>query len=68
MPRKAAKTEKPSLQFLERTLGGARVQNVPEVRAAFNPKEFFTEAEEHNGTALQSWVSVLFISDASVRL
>lgn len=61
MPRKAAKTEKPSLQFLERALGGARVRNVPEVRAALNPKEFFAEAEEHNRTALQNWVSVLFV-------
>lgn len=68
MPRKAAKTEKPSLQFLERALGGARVQNVPEVRAALNPKEFFTEAEEHNRTALQNWVSVLFSLNASLRL
>lgn len=57
MPRKAIKTEKPPLLFLERALCGARLQNVPEVRAAFNAKEFFTEKQEHNSSALKSWVS-----------
>lgn len=57
MPRKAIKTEKPPLLFLERSLCGARLQNVPEVRAAFNAKEFFTEKQEHNSSALKSWVS-----------
>ncbi|XP_051248376.1 RAD9, HUS1, RAD1-interacting nuclear orphan protein 1 [Dicentrarchus labrax] len=60
MPRKAIKTEKPPLLFLERTLCGARLQNVPEVRAALNPKEFFTETEAHNSSALNSWVSPQF--------
>lgn len=60
MPRKATKTEKPSLPFLERPLCGARLQNVPEVRAALNPREFFTETQTHNSSALTSWVSCLF--------
>lgn len=57
MPRKAIKTEKPPLLFLERTLCGARLQNVPEVRAAVNPKDFFPESQEHNSSALNTWVS-----------
>ncbi|KAM6962325.1 LOW QUALITY PROTEIN: RAD9, HUS1, RAD1-interacting nuclear orphan protein 1 [Tautogolabrus adspersus] len=63
MPRKASKTEKPPLLFLERSVCGARLQNVPEVRAALNPREFFTETAAHNSsTALNSWVSPQFDS------
>ncbi|XP_008274710.1 RAD9, HUS1, RAD1-interacting nuclear orphan protein 1 [Stegastes partitus] len=62
MPRKVTKTDKPPLLFVERPLGGARLQNVPDVRAAINPKEFFTETQ--NRSALNSWVSPQF--DASV--
>ncbi|XP_026217543.1 RAD9, HUS1, RAD1-interacting nuclear orphan protein 1 [Anabas testudineus] len=62
MPRKATKTEKPSLLFLERPLCGARRQNVPEVRSALNPRDFFTERQTHNSTALTSWVSPQFDS------
>lgn len=54
MPRKALKTEKPPLLFLEQPVCGARLQNVPEVRSALNPKEFFTETQ--NSSALNSWV------------
>ncbi|TKS90541.1 Tubby-related protein 3 [Collichthys lucidus] len=62
MPRKATKTEKPPLLFLERSLCGARLQNVPEVRAALNPKDFFTESQEQHSSALTSWVSPQFDS------
>ncbi|KAM9334576.1 RAD9, HUS1, RAD1-interacting nuclear orphan protein 1 [Symphorus nematophorus] len=65
MPRKAIKTERPPLRFLERPVGGARLQNVPEVRAALNPKEFFTEEREHNNSALNSWVSPQFDSSTA---
>ncbi|KAI9543088.1 hypothetical protein NQZ68_014019 [Dissostichus eleginoides] len=58
MPRKAKKTEKPPLPFLEHPVGGARLQNVPEVRAALNPKEFFTETQ--NSSSLNSWVKPEF--------
>lgn len=58
MPRKV-KTEKPPLQFLERSLCGARVQNAPAVRAAINPKDFFTDRQEQDTTALKSWVGLL---------
>ncbi|KAF6736654.1 hypothetical protein FQA47_016509 [Oryzias melastigma] len=58
MPRKVAKTEKPPLQFLERPLSGARLQNVPEVRAAINPREFFSQT--HSTSALTSWVDPQF--------
>lgn len=68
MPRKAAKTEKPPLLFHERTLGGGRIQNVPEVRAALNPREFFTENQEHSGSALHSWVSPQFDDSAITAL
>lgn len=57
MPRKVTKTAKPSLQFLERPLCGAKLQNVPEVRAALNARDFFTEAEAQSSSALNSWVS-----------
>ncbi|XP_040005393.1 RAD9, HUS1, RAD1-interacting nuclear orphan protein 1 [Xiphias gladius] len=60
MPRKATKTEKPPLLFLERPLCGARLQNVPEVRAALNPKEFFPETQADDSPALNSWVSPQF--------
>ncbi len=57
MPRKAIKTQKPPLLFLERSLGGTKLQNVPEVRAALNPKEFFSEADdERTSSAFHSWV------------
>lgn len=62
MPRKAPKTEKPPLLFVERPLRGAKLQNVPEVRAALNPKDFFTETQTHNSSALNSWVSPQFDS------
>lgn len=63
MPRKkASKIDKSPLQFVERPVCGARLQNVPEVRAALNPREFFTETQ--NGSALNSWVSPQF--DSSV--
>ncbi|KAM7367278.1 hypothetical protein PAMP_015192 [Pampus punctatissimus] len=64
MPRKTIKTEKPPLLFLERPVRGARLQNVPEVRAANNPKGFFSETQSHNSSALKSWVSPQF--DTSV--
>lgn len=64
MPRKAIKTQKPPLLFLERALCGATLQNVPEIRAALNPREFFTETEERSSSALNSWVSPQF--DTSV--
>lgn len=61
MPRKVAKTEKPALLFLERPGRGARLQNVPAIRAAVNPKEFFTETQIHHGSSLNSWVCSLFL-------
>ncbi|XP_033845791.1 RAD9, HUS1, RAD1-interacting nuclear orphan protein 1 [Periophthalmus magnuspinnatus] len=61
MPRKKIKTDKQPLRFLERPAGEARVQhNVPEVRAALNPKDFFKETQEHNGSSLNSWVNPQF--------
>nr|XP_020472415.1 RAD9, HUS1, RAD1-interacting nuclear orphan protein 1 [Monopterus albus]XP_020472416.1 RAD9, HUS1, RAD1-interacting nuclear orphan protein 1 [Monopterus albus]XP_020472417.1 RAD9, HUS1, RAD1-interacting nuclear orphan protein 1 [Monopterus albus] len=65
MPRKTIKTEKPPLLFQEQSLSGARFQNVPEVRAALNPKEFFTEAQAHNNSAFKSWVSPQFNSSVA---
>ena len=65
MPRKAKKTEKPPLPFLEHPVRGARLQNVPEVRAALNPKEFFTEIQ--NSSSINSWVSS-FILNTSVHI
>ncbi|XP_034528892.1 RAD9, HUS1, RAD1-interacting nuclear orphan protein 1 isoform X1 [Notolabrus celidotus] len=62
MPRKASRTDKPSLLFLERTLSGARLQNGPEVRAALNPREFFTETQAHSSSAHKSWISPQFDS------
>lgn len=62
MPRKV-KTEKPPLQFLERSLGGARVPDAPEVRAALHPRDFFTEPR---ATALGSWVGLPSPSDAAI--
>ncbi|XP_071761843.2 RAD9, HUS1, RAD1-interacting nuclear orphan protein 1 [Centroberyx gerrardi] len=56
MPRKTSKTQKPPLLFLEPPLRGARLQNVPDVRAALNPKSFTTERQ----SALDSWVSPQF--------
>uniref|UniRef100_A0A3B4GLG6 RAD9-HUS1-RAD1 interacting nuclear orphan 1 n=1 Tax=Pundamilia nyererei TaxID=303518 RepID=A0A3B4GLG6_9CICH len=60
MPRKVTKTAKPSLQFLERPLCGAKLQNVPEIRAALNARDFFTEAEAQSSSALNSWVRPQF--------
>lgn len=65
MPRKASKRDKSPLLFVERPLSGARLQNVPEVRAALNPKDFFTETEAHNSSAHSSWVSFSFILQMS---
>lgn len=59
MPRKARNTERSPLLFLERPVCGARLQNVPEVRAALNPKEFFTETQAQNSS--NSWVSCAVI-------
>lgn len=61
MPRKGAKTEKPALLFLERPVRAAKLQNVPAVRAAINPKEFFTETQLQHGSTLHSWVSASFL-------
>ncbi|XP_072309895.1 RAD9, HUS1, RAD1-interacting nuclear orphan protein 1 [Eucyclogobius newberryi] len=61
MPRRKIKTGKEPLGFRERPTGGARVQhNVPEVRAALNPKDFFRETQEHDGSTLNSWVTPQF--------
>ncbi|KAG7497636.1 RAD9, HUS1, RAD1-interacting nuclear orphan protein 1 [Solea senegalensis] len=68
MPRKASKTEKPPLLFLERPLGGARLQKGPEVRTAVNPKDFFTETQAHSSSALHSWVSPQFDTSAAAAL
>lgn len=57
MPRKTNKTEKPPLCFCERPRGGGNLQNVPEVRAALNPKEYFAET---SSSACTSWVSPQF--------
>ncbi|XP_072233493.1 RAD9, HUS1, RAD1-interacting nuclear orphan protein 1 [Leuresthes tenuis] len=65
MPRKVSKTDKPALQFLERPACGARLQNVPEVRAALNPKDFFCETPTHNSSTLNSWVNPQFDSSAA---
>ncbi|KAM9328804.1 LOW QUALITY PROTEIN: RAD9, HUS1, RAD1-interacting nuclear orphan protein 1 [Pholidichthys leucotaenia] len=63
MPRKVTKTGKPPLLILERPLGGSKLQNVP-VRAALNPKDFFTETQAQSGSAIHAWVSPQF--DTSV--
>ncbi|XP_059182054.1 RAD9, HUS1, RAD1-interacting nuclear orphan protein 1 [Centropristis striata] len=65
MPRKARNTDKPALLFVERPVCGARLQNVPEVRAALNPKDFFSESQTQDSSALNSWVSPQF--DCSVE-
>ncbi|XP_037551635.1 RAD9, HUS1, RAD1-interacting nuclear orphan protein 1 [Nematolebias whitei] len=62
MPRKVAKTEKPALLFLERPVRGAKLQNVPELRAALTPKEFFTETQIQHSSTLNSWVNPQFDS------
>ncbi|XP_030006521.1 RAD9, HUS1, RAD1-interacting nuclear orphan protein 1 [Sphaeramia orbicularis] len=65
MPRKTTKTEKPPLLFLEPPVRGARIQNVPDVRAALNPKDYFTDTKEtRNESVRNSWVIPQF--DASV--
>ncbi|XP_033989446.1 RAD9, HUS1, RAD1-interacting nuclear orphan protein 1 [Trematomus bernacchii] len=66
MPRKAKKTEKPPLPFLEHPVRGVRLQNVPEVRAALNPKEFFTETQ--NSSSLNSWVRPEFDRSVAAAL
>ncbi|XP_056133828.1 RAD9, HUS1, RAD1-interacting nuclear orphan protein 1 isoform X2 [Lampris incognitus] len=68
MPRKSRKT-KPPLLFLEPPLGGTRLQNEPEVRAALNPKSFITEEQMHNSRTRNSWVVSQFdhVAAASVR-
>nr|XP_019947871.1 PREDICTED: RAD9, HUS1, RAD1-interacting nuclear orphan protein 1 [Paralichthys olivaceus] len=68
MPRKASKTGKPPLLFLERPLNGARLQNVPDVRAALQPKEFFTETQAHSSSTLNSWVSPQFDTSLAAAL
>ncbi|XP_028306730.1 RAD9, HUS1, RAD1-interacting nuclear orphan protein 1 [Gouania willdenowi] len=66
MPRRGKKSEKPPLQFLERPVSVAKVQrHDPEVRAAFNPKEFFTESQTESSSVLNSWVSPQFDSSAA---
>ncbi|KAG7258369.1 hypothetical protein CRUP_015974, partial [Coryphaenoides rupestris] len=63
MPRKRRGTQKPPLLFVEQSLGGARVQAEPEVRAAVRPKSFLltaaaAAAAAHPGNT--SWVSPQF--------
>ncbi|XP_015231267.1 PREDICTED: RAD9, HUS1, RAD1-interacting nuclear orphan protein 1 [Cyprinodon variegatus] len=65
MPRKATKADKPALQFLERPVGGSRLQNVPEVRAAVNPKDFFSETQTRDFSEICSWVDPQFTSSAA---
>uniref|UniRef100_A0A1A8QTZ3 RAD9-HUS1-RAD1 interacting nuclear orphan 1 n=1 Tax=Nothobranchius rachovii TaxID=451742 RepID=A0A1A8QTZ3_9TELE len=64
MPRKVSKTDKPALTFVERPLGGARRRNLPEVRAAINPRDFFNETQKHSST-LDSWVNPQFDCSAA---
>lgn len=66
MPRKATKADKPALQFLERPVGGTRLQHAPEVRAAVNPKEFFSETQPHNSSDLNAWVSCSLIETMKI--
>lgn len=61
MPRKVTKTGKAPLLFQEQPVCGAKLQNVPEVRAAVNPRDFFRETKAHNSSSLNSWVSCVFI-------
>ncbi|XP_037316198.2 RAD9, HUS1, RAD1-interacting nuclear orphan protein 1 [Pungitius pungitius] len=68
MPRKALKKDKPPLLFVEQPVRGARLQNVPEVRAALNPKEFFTETQAENSSTLTSWVRPEFDSSLAAAL
>ncbi|KAM4570240.1 RAD9, HUS1, RAD1-interacting nuclear orphan protein 1 [Odontesthes bonariensis] len=65
MPRKVSKTDKPALLFLEPPVCGARLHNVPEVRAALNPKDFFCETQTHSSSTLNSWVNPQFDSSAA---
>ncbi|XP_027900174.1 RAD9, HUS1, RAD1-interacting nuclear orphan protein 1 [Xiphophorus couchianus] len=60
MPRKAIKADKPALQFIERPVGGSKLQHAPEVRAAVNPKGFIPESLTHNSSDLNSWVNPQF--------
>ncbi|XP_029969086.1 RAD9, HUS1, RAD1-interacting nuclear orphan protein 1 [Salarias fasciatus] len=68
MPRKAKKTAKPPLLFLEQPSSGSRLKNVPEVRAALNPKEFFSEETAGSSSALHAWVSPQFDRSAFAAL
>ncbi|XP_069567145.1 RAD9, HUS1, RAD1-interacting nuclear orphan protein 1 isoform X1 [Brachyistius frenatus] len=68
MPRKVTKTEKPPLLFLERPVCGAKLQNVPEVRAALNPRDYFTETQEQSSSDRNSWVRPQFDSSAAAAL
>ncbi|XP_062299989.1 RAD9, HUS1, RAD1-interacting nuclear orphan protein 1 [Scomber scombrus] len=68
MPRKSIKTEKPPLLFLERPVGGARLKNGLEVRAAHNPKAFFSETQAHTSSDLNSWVNPQFDSSVAAAL
>ncbi|KAM4712442.1 RAD9, HUS1, RAD1-interacting nuclear orphan protein 1 [Anableps anableps] len=68
MPRKAIKADKPALQFRERPVGGTRLQHAPEVRAAVNPKEFFSETQTHNSSDLNSWVNPQFDCSAAAAV
>nr|XP_040030246.1 RAD9, HUS1, RAD1-interacting nuclear orphan protein 1 [Gasterosteus aculeatus aculeatus] len=68
MPRKALKKDKPPLLFVEQPVRGARLQNVPEVRAALNPKEFFPETQAENSSTLTSWVRPQFDSSIAAAL
>ncbi|XP_029901260.1 RAD9, HUS1, RAD1-interacting nuclear orphan protein 1 [Myripristis murdjan] len=60
MPRKKKTTLKRPLQFREAPLGGSRLQDLPEVRAAVNPKSFIGEGQSPNRSACNSWVSPQF--------
>lgn len=60
MPRKAKKTAKPPLLFLEQPSSGSRTRTESEVRAALNPRHFFTEETKASSSSLQAWVSPQF--------
>ncbi|XP_010890916.2 RAD9, HUS1, RAD1-interacting nuclear orphan protein 1 [Esox lucius] len=64
MPRKTRTksllSHKPSLQFVEPPLDGARYHHVPEVRGALNPKSFLFDEQQQSSTASSSWVTPQF--------
>ncbi|KAM8909674.1 RAD9, HUS1, RAD1-interacting nuclear orphan protein 1 isoform 1-T3 [Spinachia spinachia] len=68
MPRKAVKIDKRPLVFAEEPVRGARLQNGPEVRAALNPKEFFSQTQAENSSALTSWVRPQFDGSIAAAL